>query len=57
MVKASHCPFVTERQTGKLGILVFSLWFDLAGNQTRIYSFGRKRTIHSTTDRLLVILV
>ena len=30
----------------------YSLWFDPTGYRTRVYRFGGRRSIHSTTDRL-----
>ena len=31
----------------------YSLWFDPTGNRNRVYRFSGRRSIHSTTDRLL----
>ena len=33
---------------------LWSLWFDLTGNRTRVYRFSSRRSIHSTTDRLML---
>ena len=34
----------------------YSLWFDSTGNRTLIYRFSCRRSIHSTTDRLNLLL-
>ena len=31
----------------------YSLWFDPTGNGTQVYRFSSRRSIHSTTDRLI----
>ena len=47
-------PFNAKRQTGKLwtpSFIVF--WFDPTGNRTPVFRFSSRRSIHSTTDRLM----
>ena len=31
----------------------YNLWFDSTGNQTGVYRFSSRRSIHLTTDRFL----
>ena len=48
---ASHGRFVYWT-TGKEAVNTnfYSLWFDPTGNQTRVYRFSSRSSIHSTTD-------
>ena len=34
----------------------YSFWFGPIGNRTRVYRFSSRRSIHSTTDRLVIYL-
>ena len=50
--EASHCPFNCWTSSKEaVNTNFYSLWFDPAGNRTRVYRFSSKRSIHSTTDR------
>ena len=54
--EASHCPFncwTSSREAVNTNF--YSLWFDPTGNRTRVYRFSSRRSIHSTTDRLITI--
>ena len=47
---ASHFP-IAERQTGKaLNTNFYSRWFDRTGNQTQVYHFSSRVSIHSNTE-------
>ena len=53
-MEASHCPFncwTSSREAVNTNF--YSLWFDSTGNRTRVYRFSSRRSIHSTTDRLI----
>ena len=50
-MEASHCPcncWTSSREAVKSNF--YSLWFDPTGNQTHVYRFSSRRSIHSTTD-------
>ena len=49
-VEASHCSFNCRTSSREaVNTNFFSLWFDPTGNQTRVYRFNSRRSIHSTT--------
>ena len=51
--KASRCPFkcwMSSREAVNTNF--YNLWFDLTGNRALVYRFSRRRSVHSTTDRL-----
>ena len=51
--KLQSVSLIAEHQAGKLvNTNFYTLWFDPTGNRTRVYRFSRRRSIHSTTDRL-----
>ena len=54
-VEALHCLFgIADRQAGKLSVPIFGIFgFDPTGNQTRVYRFSSRRSIYSTTDRVI----
>ena len=51
--KLQSVPLIAEHQAGKLvNTNFYTLWFDPTGNRTQVYRFSRRRSIHSTADRL-----
>ena len=55
--EASHCPFNCWTSSRKaVNTNFYSLWFDPTGNRIRVYRFSSRRSIHSTTDRLKLII-
>ena len=55
IMEASHCPFNCWTSSREAVNTNFSsLWFDPTGNRTRVYRFSSRRSIHSTTDRLIM---
>ena len=52
-VEALHCLVLFWASSRKaVNVNFYNLWFDPTGNQTRVYRFCSRRSIHSTTDRL-----
>ena len=39
-----------------MNINFYSLWFNPTGNQTRVYRFSCRRSIHATIDRLNLVM-
>ena len=52
--EASHCLFDCSTSSSEYQFLY--LWFDPTGKRTQVYSFRSRRSIHSTTDRLTVMV-
>ena len=51
-------PLIAERQARKaVNTNFYSLWFDPTGNRTRVYRVSSRRSIHSTTDRLVCVVL